>query len=144
MRNALHLLLTLTALGLVTNALADDKTFFSGAHLGMTIEECVAYYHGGTSHSGAPPGERLIDFRTNSEPTRRVLVYCRTSDRKIVSVIYWKMGVNETFTPEEIRYLTDLNRGQGSLVTHLYGDNNADGAEFEVTTHAQDKLERIN
>jgi len=74
----------------------DDKTFFSGAHLGMTLDECYAYYDdsvadgGIAEHSGAPRGERQIDFRTDSNPMRRVYVYVRKKDRKIVSVTYWK------------------------------------------------------
>jgi hypothetical protein len=52
----------------LANAKADDKaeakTFFSGAHLGMTIKECAAYYeriaeiaNGGiTTHRPVPPG----------------------------------------------------------------------------------------
>jgi hypothetical protein len=121
---------------------ANDKIFFSGVHLGMTIDECVTYYDkiadgGIIEHSGAPSGERNFDFRTRgslSESQRRVSVYFRKSDRRIVSVTYWKM--DEKFSPEEIRYLTDLNKGPDQLVTHLYDDG-----EFEITTAEQDQLE---
>jgi hypothetical protein len=126
----------------------DDKTFFSGARLGMTLDECYAYYDsiadgGIAEHSGAPRGERQIDFRTGSNPMRRIYVYIRKSDRKIVSVTYWKMGENETFSQEEIHYLTDLNSGHGPLITHI-GDEYKDtsGTEFEVTTADQEKIER--
>jgi hypothetical protein len=86
----------------------DDKTFFSGAHLGMTIDECVGYYRkiadgGILGHSGAPRGEGQVDFRTASVPQRRVYVYFRKSDKKIVSVTYWKLGPNETFSQDEIQ-----------------------------------------
>jgi hypothetical protein len=170
-----RMLLTLMALAVssLANALAVDektffKTFFSGAHLGMTIEECESYYFpdgavpvargalalgaiplgGGTAtaraiadggscwHSGAPDGERYLDFR-HQDPTWRVLVCYRESDSKIVWVDYWRLD-DQAFSPDEIRYLIDLNRGQGKLLLEPY-DN---GDEFVVTTPAQDKLER--
>jgi hypothetical protein len=115
----------------------DDKTFFRGAHLGMTIEECTAYYDPIAEASAVKPGEHYIDFNTLSDPPRFVTVCFRESDRKIVSVVYKKMGTNETFSPEEIRYLTLLNRSQGPLVTHLYS-----GAGFEVATPQQAEFER--
>jgi hypothetical protein len=45
---------------------ANDKIFFSGVHLGMTIDECVTYYDkiadgGVIEHSGAP-SEELANF----------------------------------------------------------------------------------
>jgi hypothetical protein len=70
----------------------------------MTINQCEAYYKnygndtGAMQHSGAPPREVQVDFRTSSVPQRRVCVYFRKADRKIVSVLYWKLGENETFT----------------------------------------------
>lgn len=74
---------------------------------------------------------------------RRIYVYVRKKDRKIVSVTYWKMGENETFSPDEVRYLTNLNSGQGRLVTHLNEEyKDSSGTEFEITTAAQDKLEQ--
>jgi opacity protein-like surface antigen len=134
----------------------DDKTFFSGAHLGVTLDECYHYYNtegadgevlangGILEHYGAAPdGERQIDFRTRSVPMRRIYVIVRKKDRKIVSVLYWKMGHNETFSQEEIRYLKNLNRGHGSLVIHIddkYKDTS--GTEFEVTTAEQENIER--
>jgi hypothetical protein len=146
----LSLLMALASLSVADAAKAvDDKTFFSGAHLGMTLDECYAYYDdsvadgGIAEHSGAPRGERQIDFRTDSNPMRRVYVYVRKKDRKIVSVTYWKMGENETFSQEEIHYLRDLNSGHGSLITHLddkYKDTS--GTEFTVTTAEQEKIER--
>ena len=114
----------------------DDKTFFSGAHLGMTIDECTAYYGPIAEASAVKPGEHYIDFNTLSDPARFIIVCFRESDRKIVSVVYKKMGNNETFSPEEIRYLTDLNRGQGPLVTHRYSDG------FGVATPQQAEFER--
>jgi hypothetical protein len=56
----MRMLLTLTVLASLSLANAqavDDKTFFSGAHIGETIDECMAYYypHGGpTRPIGAP------------------------------------------------------------------------------------------
>src|SRR4029077_13754725 len=104
----LSLLMALASLTMAhaQNAI-DDKTFFSGAHLGATLDEAYAYYtpeiaDGGIAeHSGAPRGERQIDFRTRSVPMRRIYVYVRNSDRKIVSVTYWNMGDGETFSKEE-------------------------------------------
>ena len=131
----------------------DDKTFFAGAHLGITIDQCAAYYRelghvGVLEHSGAPRGQRSFDFRTGSNPLltddaqwrqRRVYVYFRTSDGKIVSLEYWKSGAdNETFSKEEIRYLKDLNKGQGSLVTEIAEE----GTVFTVTTAEQEKIEQ--
>jgi hypothetical protein len=111
----------------------DDGRFFSGAHLGMTIDQCVAYYRniadgGILEHSGAPRGEVQIDFRTASVPQRRVYFYFRKSDRKIVSVTYWKLGANETFSQKE---------------TQIEDEYKADsGTEFEVTTAKQYRLEQ--
>jgi hypothetical protein len=121
------------------------KTFFSGAHVGMTIEECVAYYDKiaetvFVGDSGLHSGAKYMDFRTLSDPERFITVNFRESDRKIVSVLYWKMGKNETFSLEERRYLTDLSSGQGILKTTYM----AMGAQFEVTTAAQDKLDQAN
>src|SRR5260370_34807690 len=121
MKKTLPTLPAIFGLSLGTAEAVDDKTFSNGAHLGMTLDECYAYYDqiadgGIAEHSGAPPGERQIDFRTRSNPMRRIYVYIRKKDRKIVSVTYWKMGDNETFSQEEMRYLTDLNSGHGSLI----------------------------
>jgi hypothetical protein len=62
-----RILLTLTALARLTMAHAqnaiDDKTFFSGANLGMTLDEAYAYYTpeiaggGIAEHSGALAGK---------------------------------------------------------------------------------------
>ena len=146
------LIIILTAIASLTIAnyaqTPDDKTFFSGAHLGMTIDECVAYYRkiadgGILRHSGAPRGEEQVDFRTASVPQRRVYVYFRKSDKKIVSVTYWKLGPNETFSQDEIHFLTDLNSGHGKLTTSISDEYKADsGTEFEVTTAKQYRLEQ--
>jgi hypothetical protein len=68
-----------------------DAAFFSGAHLGMTIQDCLAYYQklGNVAalwHSDAPAGEVQVDFRTATSPQRRVYVYYREADGKTVSV----------------------------------------------------------
>ena len=65
-----------------------------------------------------------------------MLIYFRESDRKIVYLSYWKLGPDETFAPDLIRYLTDLNSGQGPLVTYVDDDG-----KFEVTTVEHEKLE---
>jgi hypothetical protein len=132
----------------------DDKTFFSGAHLGMTIDECNAYYlqgpHpvadlGSRFNMGALDGEQEIDFRAGKPPDpagrRHISIDYRVSDGKIVYVNYWRAdhGNKNSFSLEEIRYLTDLNSGQGPLVTDLY--NGGEEAWFEVTTPEQEKLE---
>ena len=64
-------------------------------------------------------GLRSFDFRTGSDPffgpddpkwqQWRVYVYFRKSDGKIVSLEYWKLGGDETFSREEIRYLKALS-----------------------------------
>jgi hypothetical protein len=165
-------LITLSRLGECQTQYVTDKVFFSGIHLGMTIEAAWAYYFpdgavpaavgapalgsiplgggnataapkaiadaGAVSHSGAPEGEKELDFRTNSNPEdpRRVLVDYRKSDGIIVCVCCWHLYGNEkAFSKEEIRYLTDLNSGQGPLKTIV-----ADDGEFEVMTEVQYKI----
>jgi hypothetical protein len=80
----------------------------------------------------------MIDFRTNSGPDghsmRRVFVYYRESDRKVVSVFYWKMEANETFSQEEMSHLAHLSSGQGNLIMPISGYHDADGEELEITT----------
>jgi Superinfection immunity protein len=119
----------------------DDKSFFAGTHLGMTIEQCGAFYHGfgiyAVGHSGSPQGEAQVDFRTSAVPQRRVYVFYRKSTGKIVSVMYWKLGENETFSKDEIQFLTSLNQG-GGLVTQVSDG----GSEFEVSTPRQFQLEQ--
>jgi hypothetical protein len=119
----------------------DDKSFFAGTHLGMTIEQCGAFYHGfgiyAVGHSGSPQGEAQVDFRTSAVPQRRVYVFYRKSTGKIVSVMYWKLGENETFSKDEIQFLASLNQGV-VLVTQV----SEDGSEFEVSTPRQFQLEQ--
>jgi hypothetical protein len=141
----LTILAALMALASLANAqYVTNKAFFSGAHLGMTIDECVAHYGSiPMSHSDPREGEKFVEFRHisqgNPNEQWRVLIYFRESDRKIVYLSYWKLGPDDTFSPEEIRYLTDLNSGQGPLVTHVDNDG-----EFEVTTVEHEKLEFPN
>jgi hypothetical protein len=136
-RNPVLLIVISLAMAMAAQA-QDDKSFFAGAHVGMTIEQCQAYYHrlhiGSLGHSGAPPGEVQVEFRTSSNPQRRVYVYYRKSNGKIVSVTYSKMGDNETFSKDEIQSLTALNQGSG-LVTKV------SGGDFEVSTPKQLQLE---
>jgi hypothetical protein len=131
------ILLIVTSLAMAARA-QDDKSIFAGAHVGMTIGQCEAYYHrlhiGSMGHSGAPKGEIEVEFRTGGNPQRRVYVYYQKSTGKIVSVTYAKMGDNETFSKGEIQYLTGLNQGSG-LVTKVTG------GDFEVSTPEQSQLE---
>jgi hypothetical protein len=133
------ILLIVTSLVMAMAAQAqDDKSIFAGAHVGMTIEQCQKYYHrlhiGSMGHSGAPKGEVEVEFRTG-DPQRRVYVYYQKANGKIVSVTYAKMGDNETFSKEEIQYLTGLNQGSG-LVTKV-----TEGY-FEVSTPEHSQLEQ--
>ena len=73
------------------------------------------------------------NFRTSAFPQRRVYVFYGKSNRKIASVMYWKLGENETFSKHEIQFLTSLNQGHGSLVTQI----SENGSEFEVSTPKQ-------
>jgi hypothetical protein len=134
------ILLIVTSMAMAMAAKAqDDKSFFAGAHVGMSIGQCETYYHrlgiGSLGHSGAPQGEVQVEFRTSSDPQRRVYVYYRKSNGKIVSVTYSKMGDNETFSKDEIQALTGLNQGSG-LVTK------ASGGDFEIGTPKQLQLEQ--
>lgn len=141
-------LLILTALASLTianySARADDKSFFAGAHLGMFINQCEAYYKnsrqdvGALEHSGPPPREAQVDFRTSSIPQRRVYVYFTKADRKIVSVLYWKLAENETFSSAEIQFLININREQGPLITKIVEE----GSGFLVTTPRQYQIEQ--
>jgi hypothetical protein len=111
-----------------------DSRFFAGAHLGMTIEECRAYYKqftnvGAMEHSGAAPGQVEVDFRNDTNPQRRVYLAFRKRDGKVLLVIYWKLGEEETFSSTEEQALLRLNAGNGRLVTKYVWKN-----EFLVTT----------
>jgi hypothetical protein len=147
MKSMLLALMTVMILANMANAKAvDEWTFFSGAHLGMTIEEAAAFYRpgtpgtiatgGSTSWGGAPSGQHYVDFRNYDSHDWRVLVCYRESDGKIVLVDYWKIG--EKFSKEQTNYLTDLNRPYGPLVSRLDDDSK----EFVITTPEQDKLEQ--
>jgi hypothetical protein len=122
----------------------DERTFFSGAHLGMTIEEYDAYYAPIAdtffAYGGAPAGQKYVDFRSygSSVPYHdwRVLVHYRESDKVIVSIEYYASG---KFSKEMIRHLTDLNKGYPDLITQLYDDGSV--TELVATTAAQEKLE---
>ena len=94
------ILLIVTSLAMAAQA-QDDKSIFSGAHVGMTIEQCQKYYHrlhiGSMGHSGAPQGEVEVEFRTSGDPQRRVYVYYQKANGKIVSVTYAKMVTMRRF-----------------------------------------------
>jgi hypothetical protein len=119
-----------------------DSRFFAGAHLGMSIKQCSDYYKqfddvGAMGHSSAPAGQQEVDFRNSSVPQRRVYVTFRKSDGKILSVIYWKLGEDETFSAEELQELVRLNAGNGTLTTKLVSKS-----EFMVTSPKQYRLQR--
>jgi hypothetical protein len=110
----------------------------------MTIKQCIAYYKklgisGGAEHSGAPSGQREVDLRffPTTAPERRVYITFRKNDGKVVAVLYWKLGENETFSLEEKQVLISLNTGNGPLVTKDVGD----GSEFLVTTPGEYQLQ---
>jgi len=142
MKKAILILTALASLTIANTQAQDDKTFFAGTHLGMTIGQAEACYRkfpkvGILWHSGAPKGEKYEEFRTSTVPQRRIYVYFREASKTIVSVVYWKLGDNETFPQEEKQFLTNLNQGHGTLTTHL----SQDGSEFEVTTPKQYQIE---
>ena len=142
---------------------AGVDAFYSGVYLGMPIDDCIAYYLSGDppiaerghvtwDDPHAPPGQKLVDFRTGKSlhpekrspeevVERRVQVIYRESDRIIVSVAYYNIG-GDHFENADLKELLDLNRGRGAsrLVSHLYGKY-SDGELFEVTTAEQYKLE---
>ena len=123
-----------------------DATFFSGAHLGITIQAARAYYQklGRVAvfwHSDAPAGELQIDFRTATSPQRRVYVYYSKTDNKIVSVSYWKLGEGETFSEAERNYLVNLNGRREDLIAKILDAGSAFGSQFEVTTPQQYEIE---
>lgn len=109
----------------------------------MTIDQCEAYYRkfdniGSLGHGGAPQGEAQVDFRTSAAPQLRVYVFYRKANRIIVSVMYWKLGGNETFSKDEIQFLASLNQGRGTLVTQI----SETGSKFEVSTPKQFQVEQ--
>jgi hypothetical protein len=129
----------------------NDKAFFGAIRLGMNIDQCKAEYSkfdnvGVLWHSGAPDGEKQDEFRMVTYPQRRIYVYYQTANKKIVSISYWKLGDDETFSPEEVKFLTDLNRGQGALKTQnaLKIQVREGGSLLEVMTPAQYKIEQEN
>ena len=92
---AFLLLIVFGAIAAPRGSEVDDVTFFSGVHLGMTIQAAEAYYHklgnvAELGHSDAPAGEEQVDFRTATAAQRRVYVYYQKADNKIVSVSYVK------------------------------------------------------
>jgi hypothetical protein len=124
----------------------EDTAFFSGVHLGMTIQDCLAYYQklGNVAvlwHTDAPAGERQVDFRIMTSPQRRVYVYYRKADNKIVSVSYWKLGEGEVFSPAERHELVKLNGDPRDLTVKILTDGDELGSEFEVTTPSQYQIE---
>src|SRR5262249_23258688 len=119
---------------------SDDKTFFSGAHLGMKIQDCLAYYRKLENvavhrDSDAPPGEAKVEFRTTAVPNRTVQIYYRRDQHnKVVSVSYGKRGAGEILSETEQKYLLSLNRGHDVKIT-------AQGWLYEVATPKQYKTE---
>jgi hypothetical protein len=119
-----------------------DSRFFAGVQLGMNIKQVFDYYKkfgnvGAMKHSGALAGQEEVDFRNDTVPQRRVYIDYRKSDGKVLSVIYWKLGENETFSNEELQALIRLNSGNGPLTTKLL-----DKSEFLVTTPKQYRIQQ--
>ena len=134
------------ALGLSLTASAraiDDATFFQGIRLGQTFKEIDAYYKPYASelglmwHSGALPGEKDYDLRTASVPQRRIYFSIRASDKRVVSVLYWKLGdyqhpgQGQTFSETEVSRLTALN--ESSSGTKLYHKLTVEDDDAELT-----------
>jgi hypothetical protein len=140
------LTLSMMVMANLANAKAvDEWTFFSGAHLGMTVREYNNYYTPIAdtffTYGGAPDGQRYVDFRSygtaGTQHDWRVLVHYRESDAIIVSIEYW--NASGKFSKAMIRHLADLNKGYPDLITRLYDEG--DDMEFVVTTRTQDKRE---
>jgi hypothetical protein len=107
---------------------AVEKAFFTVVRLGRTIDQCQADYHKFAVrvdvmwHSGAPKDQKIEEYRLITYPQRRIYVHYWVASKKIVSVGYMKVGANETFSQEEMQFLTSLNQGHGALKTDLqYG-----------------------
>jgi len=142
--------LLVLALGfsLITGGWAQDQeadtAFFSKVHLGITMDEVRKSYHelGNVDalwHSGAPPGQEQVDFRSDTVPQRRTVIYYSVADNKILSVIYWKLGSGETFSKAERNHLIKLSGNKADLTVTIF-----DGSQFEVTTPKQFKIEAAN
>jgi hypothetical protein len=119
-----------------------DTAFFSGVHLGMTIDEAGRQKADDVAmlwHSDAPPGQEQVDFRNRAVPQRRIYVYYSLSDNKIVSVSYWKLGEGETFSKAEQDHLVKLNGDPKELKVTLL-----DQDYLEITTPKQFKIEAAN
>ena len=101
----------------------------------MTIQTLDAYYRGlghvspPLYHTVAPLGQGQLDFRTNTQPQRRVYISFRELDGTILSVTYWKLGDGETFSAAEQNYLTSLNRQHAPLIAKIV--DGSGGSEFE-------------
>lgn len=126
-------------LGLASNVRElDDATFFEGVHLGATMKEIADYYrpYAYELHSGALPREKDYDIRRATDPQRRIYFSIRVSDKRVVQVMYWKMGENETFSPEERQLYAAFNRlPSGKLHHELHA--NEDGAELHFCSEAE-------
>jgi hypothetical protein len=149
------LLLTLMVLASAANGQATVDAFYSGVYLGVPINDCVEYYlsgHPPIANHGfmtlgsdrMPPGQRMMEFATLDDDVaqseRRVYVIYKTSDRKIVSILYF--ALEGRFLADDLQELFDLNRRHG--MTHLvwvFWGHGYEVEEFEVTTAAEYKLE---
>jgi hypothetical protein len=119
---------------------ADDKRFFSGAHLGLRMQDCLAYYRklGNVTvqwSSDAPAGQAKVDLRTTKFPQRSVEVYYDRGDHKILSVSYGKRGHGETLSKTERQYLKSLNSGHDIKIDDQ-------GWVLEVITPKQYRIEQ--
>ena len=88
-------------------------------------------------HSGAPKGQKIEEYRLITYPQRRIYVNYLVTSKKIVSVGYMKVGDNETFSKEEMQFLTGLNQGKGDVLKTALQHG-----MFTVTTPAQYKIQQ--
>ena len=146
-----RILLILMVFASVANAQAvDEWTFFSGAHLGMTIEECYDFYFPVSgvrmadttmTYGAAPEGQKYLEFRSygSSVPYHdwRVMTCYRASDRVIVSISY--SNDDHKFSQELIRHLKNINKDWPDLIANVSDDYH--GTDLVVTTVVQSKLE---
>ena len=161
----------IVSLSLAPRAKAQVDAFFRGAHLGMTIEECNAYYfpHGGPTgpigtfgaaldgptpvkaiadagscwHSGAPAGEEKVDFRT------QVRIDDETAPRERRVLVTYRTSDHKIVSVTYWNLSGHFSKGDLKKLLKLNQGRGIshlvshfyDDEEFEVTTAEQYKLE---
>jgi hypothetical protein len=151
-------LLILMVFASMANAQEVIDAFYSGVYLGMPINDCVEYYLSGNppianhgyltlGSDRMPPGQRMIEFATVDDDAvdvaaseRRVYVIYKTSDRKIVSILYF--ALEGRFLADDLQELFEINRRHGAThLVWLFWGHGYEVEEFEVTTAKEYKLE---